>query len=139
MQEFKLITRREYSVDTGESEKRRIETRVEWGFRHERIRDYFLAMALAENEKGVKKLAAENDRDPRYSGVFDFLPFLQSDEAFAVTSEFLKSRAADTGRNEIWLKYKNAAAQAKRTLPRKKKHNRDKATQAELPKSTPEA
>jgi hypothetical protein len=73
----------------------------EYSFRHDLIRDYFIALSVL----GVEE-ALQLRQDPRFTGVFEFLPeVLDKTDAYEL-GEILKKEAADTGDNRVWSKYK---------------------------------
>jgi hypothetical protein len=72
----------------------------QWIFRHDRIRDYVIALSL--DKEGALGLR----HDSRFAGVFEFLPKLLSDDDANELGEVLRDEAATTGNNTVWLKYK---------------------------------
>src|SRR5207248_1398745 len=74
---------------------------ADYSFRHDRIRDYFIALSLP----GVDE-ALPLRHDPRFTGVFEFLPETLDKADADELGEVLRKEAADTGDNRVWLKYK---------------------------------
>jgi HEAT repeat protein len=74
---------------------------TEYFFRHDRIRDYFIALSIP----GVDQ-ALQLRHDPRSSGVFEFLPETLDKTDADELGEILKKEAADTADNRVWSKYK---------------------------------
>jgi hypothetical protein len=74
---------------------------TDYFFRHDRIRDYFIALSIP----GVEE-ALELRQDPRFTGVFEFLPEILDKTDADELGETLKKEAADTADNRVWSKYK---------------------------------
>jgi HEAT repeat protein len=75
----------------------------QWVFRHDRLRDYFIAISL--DYRG----AIEIRQDSRLTGVFEFLSDLLSDEDANRLGEVLRDEAAGDRNSPVWpawLKYK---------------------------------
>jgi hypothetical protein len=70
-----------------------------WYFRHDRFRDYFMAMGA------TFKQALDLRFDPRFIGVFEFLPQLLAPEEADELGDLLQDEAATTCENSAWLKY----------------------------------
>jgi HEAT repeat protein len=74
---------------------------TDYSFRHDRIRDYFMALSI----HGVEEALALR-QDARFTGAFEFLSeTLEKSEADEL-GEILKKEAADTADNRVWSKYK---------------------------------
>jgi hypothetical protein len=73
-------------------------------FRHDRIRDYFIALSIAGVEEALQ--LRQEGQDPRFTGVFEFLPETLDKTDADELGEILKKEAADTGDNRVWSKYK---------------------------------
>ncbi|MDY3555543.1 hypothetical protein R5W24_004686, partial [Gemmata sp. JC717] len=73
----------------------------QYDFRHDRIRDYFIALAVTD-------VAAALDLrdDVRFTGVFEFLPETLEPVEANELGEYLKSASADTGDKRVWEKYR---------------------------------
>jgi HEAT repeat protein len=74
---------------------------TEYFFRHDRIRDYFIALSVLAVEK-----ALQLREDPRFTGVFEFLPETLDKTDADELGEILEKEAADTADNRVWSKYK---------------------------------
>ena len=74
---------------------------TDYFFRHERIRDYFIALSIP----GVVE-ALPLRQDPRFTGVFEFLPETLDKTDADELGEILKKEAADTADNRVWSNYK---------------------------------
>ena len=83
MARFKMVLVR-YATSSGSRE---------WGFRHDKIRDYFLAQAFLgkSNQRPI-----EHFGDPRFRGVYALLAVLLPEEAAALLKDALVEYAADT-------------------------------------------
>jgi HEAT repeat protein len=74
-----------------------------WVFRHDRLRDYFIADSLKRTD------AIELRQDSRFAGVFEFLPDLLLPEDANELGELLRDEAATDKNSPVWpawLKYK---------------------------------
>jgi HEAT repeat protein len=73
---------------------------TDYFFRHDCIRDYFIALSIP----GVAE-ALELRQDPRFTGVFEFLPLTLDKTEADELGETLKQEAADLADNRVWSKY----------------------------------
>jgi hypothetical protein len=75
----------------------------QWVFRHDRLRDYFIALSL--DKEGAIRIRHES----RFTGVFEFLPNLLSEDGANELGEILRDEAAADRNSPVWpawLKYK---------------------------------